>query len=98
MIMNRAFIRNFTTILFAILLLAACASQTETSEISKASDPTKTASKSKSDLICKREHQTGSHFKRKVCRTREEIEFLERETRDMMDSLPPGQATGGPPG
>jgi hypothetical protein len=105
--MNQAFSKKFITIMSAVFFLTACVSQKETSEIAESAEIAesveiaesaetfRTASASKSDLICRREHQTGSHFKRRICRTREEMELVYKETREMLESLPPGQGIGG---
>jgi len=79
-----------TPLFFGSGINSACAAQPETPESSAAASD-------KSNLICVREHQTGTHFKRRVCRTKEEMEKMERETREMLDSLPPGQTMGGAP-
>jgi hypothetical protein len=46
-------------------------------------------SQERDELVCRREHVVGSHFKKTVCRTRAEIEAERRSAQDAM-----GQAKG----
>jgi hypothetical protein len=69
------------TLLATVLILAACGSgSTQSPNASHAAS----GSGSGSNLICKEETPTGSHFSHEVCRTPEQIEDDRKGADDMM--------------
>ena len=90
-------------LILAALLIAACqtAPQEGTiketkSETVKTVETSETAETSEPKLICVRERPTGSHFTKKVCRTKAQIKAMRRDTQEMIDSIGPGSQPGGP--
>ena len=89
--------------LFAALLLAAAephappapaaAPQTAASAPDAKAQPAKSA---KADVICWEETPVGTHFSRKVCGTREELDRLHRQAQDYLNR-PRGIAPGAIP-
>ena len=69
---------KFTLPVILSLALSACASTTH--------DENNTGL-AKSNLICKSEKSTGSHIGRRVCRTPEQVEREERESKQEMRRL-----------
>ncbi|MFT7133405.1 MAG: hypothetical protein ACI81O_002121 [Cyclobacteriaceae bacterium] len=47
------------------------------------------------DKICTRERVTGSHFSKKICRTRAEYDALQLETQELLDSMRSSPAMAG---
>ena len=87
--------KRFALIL-AASLLAACQTGPQdgtTKEIK--GEIAKAADTGEAKLICVRERPTGSHFTKKVCRTREQIKAMRRDTQEMIDSIGPGPQPGG---
>ncbi len=90
-------------LILAALLIAACQTAPEEgtiketkSETVKTVETLETAETSEPKLICVRERPTGSHFMKKVCRTRAQIKAMRRDTQEMIDSIGPGSQPGGP--
>ncbi|MBD3646591.1 MAG: hypothetical protein HUJ31_03850 [Pseudomonadales bacterium] len=75
-------------LLVLLFLLGGCAS-TGGNESTGSTPTVASAESTESDegdeIICVREKQVGSHFSRRVCRTKREMEELRRESVDMMD-------------
>ena len=75
-------------LMLAALFIAACQTAPQ--------DGTIKETKSETKLICVRERPTGSHFMKKVCRTKAQIKAMRRDTQEMIDSIGPGSQPGGP--
>ncbi len=77
--------------LFAVvvlLTLGACSSQSpsESDVIDAASDAeSAVAAKSKDDIVCRRVKDTGTHFSKKICRPRSQMEAMDRAARAETD-------------
>jgi hypothetical protein len=69
------------TLLAAMLVVAACGSG---STQGPSANTAASGSGSGSNLICKEETPTGSHFSREVCRTPEQVEDDRKDADDLL--------------
>lgn len=69
-------------VLFCLILLSGCASTTGPERMA-AEDAS--AVPAGQEVICVRERQVGSHFSRRVCRTKAEMEEARREAAELLD-------------
>jgi len=76
-----------------LCIVAGCASSGESgavpSDVATASDAaaaetTVADAQDPNEMICRRERPTGSHFSRRVCRTRAQLEAEQAATQDLM--------------
>jgi hypothetical protein len=85
--MKMLLIRNYTFSILITGLLVACQSSPGPEKENVASEVVVVSADD--ELICFRERATGSHFSKKVCRTRAQIKGMRRETQEMIDSARP---------